>query len=215
MRKRAMLMISGGIDSAVMAYKMKAEGWDVFGVHVNSGQPNNIKDRRAVNTLSINLNIPIQVIEIPGLVNSFKGYLHPDYENYDQTCCETSRPFLAVTSVCGVYADITGFDTMAIGYLKEELDEYESRYSNLDQVQELFAQAVSVGRDKEFKIIMPLIQYSKRDIVRMAVDLGVPMETTWGCWDGRAFHCGECAGCLARKAAFSAEGIEDPTIYYS
>ncbi len=59
----------------------------------------------------------------------------------------------------------------------------------------------------------PLLPYSKLEVARLAVDLGVPLEDTWSCWGPGTIHCGHCEGCQSRRNVFRELGIEDPTPY--
>ena len=88
--------------------------------------------------------------------------------------CETSRPFIAALSIAGVYADMAGFETMQIAYLKEELDEFASRYANLQDVHDHFENIINAGRSKKFKIETPFMNMSKADVVELGQQLGVP-----------------------------------------
>jgi 7-cyano-7-deazaguanine synthase len=59
----------------------------------------------------------------------------------------------------------------------------------------------------------PLLPYSKREVVQLAFSLGVPLEDTWSCWGTGTIHCGRCEGCQTRRKVFRELGIEDPTPY--
>jgi 7-cyano-7-deazaguanine synthase len=55
----------------------------------------------------------------------------------------------------------------------------------------------------------------KLEVVRLALELGVPLELTWSCWREGDFHCGVCDGCVKRKEVFKALGVKDVTEYES
>ncbi|GBC70807.1 7-cyano-7-deazaguanine synthase [Candidatus Calditenuaceae archaeon HR02] len=59
----------------------------------------------------------------------------------------------------------------------------------------------------------PLLSHSKRDVARLALTLGVPLEDTWSCWGPGTIHCGRCEGCQSRRNVFRELGVEDPTTY--
>ncbi|MEM0482287.1 MAG: 7-cyano-7-deazaguanine synthase [Nitrososphaerota archaeon] len=59
----------------------------------------------------------------------------------------------------------------------------------------------------------PLLSYSKREVARLALTLGVPLEDTWSCWGPGTIHCGLCVGCQSRRNIFRELGIEDHTPY--
>ena len=58
----------------------------------------------------------------------------------------------------------------------------------------------------------PFVTWSKADIVREGLALGVPYELTWSCYEGGEAPCGRCDTCLDRAAAFAANGVEDPAM---
>lgn len=207
------MMLSGGMDSTVMAYYLKDQGFELYGVHINAGQPNFLQDRQAVNLISQKLHVPVEIIDVPGLVASYKGNLQPEFEEHSQPCCETTRPFIAPLSMAGVYADIAGFDNLYIAYLKEEIDDFQSRYANLNEVHMHFENMINAGRGTSFKIETPFMTKSKSDIVVLGQQLNVPLGSTWSCWNSFSLHCGTCAGCTGRKAAFSKNKSVDPTRY--
>ncbi|MEK6911864.1 MAG: 7-cyano-7-deazaguanine synthase, partial [Candidatus Thermoplasmatota archaeon] len=64
-------------------------------------------------------------------------------------------------------------------------------------------------------ILLPLKGKSKVDVVRMGLELGVPLGHTWSCYWDRDVHCGTCASCIERKDAFRVLGVEDPITYES
>jgi 7-cyano-7-deazaguanine synthase len=63
------------------------------------------------------------------------------------------------------------------------------------------------------RIVAPLIRLSKAEIVRLAVELKVPLEWTWSCYDGKEAPCGKCDSCILRAKGFREAGIEDPLLH--
>jgi 7-cyano-7-deazaguanine synthase len=63
------------------------------------------------------------------------------------------------------------------------------------------------------EILAPFIACTKAEIVHDGAELKVPFELTWSCYEGKAFHCGECGTCVERKEAFQIAGVTDPTVY--
>ena len=70
--------------------------------------------------------------------------------------------------------------------------------------------AIVEGTGGELRLEAPFVTWSKADIVREGLALGVPYELTWSCYEGGEAPCGRCATCLDRAAAFAANGVEDP-----
>jgi len=65
----------------------------------------------------------------------------------------------------------------------------------------------------QVEVETPLRRLDRRRVIRLGNEWDVPWELTYGCCYSRRRHCGECANCLRRKAAFKQEGHEDPTTY--
>ena len=99
-------------------------------------------------------------------------------------------------NIAGSFADSYGYDYILIGANKEEAQTFS------DNTQE-FIDAIN----KEFeystqnapKVVAPLINYIKNDIVMLALDSGIPLELTRSCYQGGAKHCGICESCVRLK----------------
>jgi 7-cyano-7-deazaguanine synthase len=82
----------------------------------------------------------------------------------------------------------------------------------LDKIQELSEEATNDGG---FKVLAPLIELDKPEVVKLGEKLGVPFELTYSCYIGseELKHCGKCLNCMLRKKGFYWSGIEDPSSY--
>jgi 7-cyano-7-deazaguanine synthase len=60
------------------------------------------------------------------------------------------------------------------------------------------------------QVLAPFVRWTKADIVRRGVELGVPFEVTWSCYKGGKRPCGTCGTCIDRREAFAASGLVDP-----
>ena len=59
----------------------------------------------------------------------------------------------------------------------------------------------------------PFVGMNKGEIVALGAKLGAPLHLTWSCYNGGNAHCGKCATCIERAAAFREAGLPDPTVY--
>ena len=76
------------------------------------------------------------------------------------------------------------------------------------------ARALSLGLGHDIAIATPFAQMHKSDVIRLGLELGVPMELTLSCMNPReGLHCGQCSKCRERRDAFSEAGIADLTRY--
>ncbi len=73
-------------------------------------------------------------------------------------------------------------------------------------------EAVNIGTYGKIKIVAPFLGMTKADIVKIGLELNVPYELTWSCYERGEIPCGKCATCLDRAAAFAANGVADPAL---
>ena len=72
--------------------------------------------------------------------------------------------------------------------------------------------AIYEGSGHQLRIEAPFIGMNKAGVVKMGLELGVPYELTWSCYEGNEKPCGKCGTCIDRAAAFAANGVEDPAL---
>lgn len=76
------------------------------------------------------------------------------------------------------------------------------------------ARALSLGLAHDLEVATPLAALHKADVVRLGIELGVPLELTLSCMNPRdGMHCGQCSKCRERRDAFNEVGVADPTKY--
>jgi len=79
---------------------------------------------------------------------------------------------------------------------------------------EAMAGALSLGLAHSIEVAAPFASMDKSDVIRLGVELGVPLERTLSCMNPRAGrHCGRCSKCRERRDAFAEAGVNDPTLY--
>lgn len=73
-------------------------------------------------------------------------------------------------------------------------------------------EAVYIGSGKQLHIEAPFVLWTKADVVKRGLELKVPYELTWSCYEGKDEPCGKCGTCIDRAAAFEINGISDPAL---
>jgi 7-cyano-7-deazaguanine synthase len=208
---RVVIMLSGGIDSTTVAYHLRKQVNvpHLRGIALNYGQEDYKRARQSLNRLSVDLDLPIEYVDIHNLVNAFAGFIEQDYEGFPMMLTELSRKSAAGSMVSAVYAESIGFHALAEGVNKDDLERYVFRRD----VHRHIAEVQSLGNDFKFQVVTPLIDMTKVECLRLAVALDVPFEATWSCWRGNIRHCGRCPGCDSRVNAFQEAGLTDPVVY--
>lgn len=217
MRKKAVVLLSGGMDSAVTLYMAKEE-YECHVLMFDYGQ-------KAVKELDFARKISEEAgcsyyflkIDLP-----WKGSSLLDESKEIPEASETSGSGIPDTYVparnmiflsYGVsFAEAIGADAVFIGAHQLDYSNYpDCRSEFFDS----FRKAVQKGTKRgveasEVKIVTPIIGKTKKEIVQVGNDLAVPFEHTWSCYKQDNMPCGKCESCMFRIKAFEEAGIEDP-----
>lgn len=81
-----------------------------------------------------------------------------------------------------------------------------------DAFNQSMRQAIEIGSGNQLTIEAPFVNFTKADVVREGLRLGVPYELTWSCYEGNDTPCGKCGTCRDRAVAFAANGVADPAL---
>ena len=104
-------------------------------------------------------------------------------------------------------------DCNVIYYGAHSDDAAENAYPDCSQAfQDAMNAAIYEGSGRQCKIIAPFVGLTKADVVRKGLELGVPYELTWSCYEGGEHPCGKCATCIDRQKAFEANHVKDPAL---
>ena len=105
-------------------------------------------------------------------------------------------------------------DCRYIYYGAHSDDAAGNAYPDCSQVfNDAMYKAIEEGSGHQLEILAPFIGLTKADVVKTGLDLQVPYEYTWSCYEGHEKACGRCGTCIDRKKAFEANGTVDPILY--
>lgn len=82
-----------------------------------------------------------------------------------------------------------------------------------EEFAEAMNKAINIGTYGKISINRPLINMNKAEVVKTGLELKVPYNLTWSCYEGKEKQCGKCGTCIDRKKAFKLNGVEDPVEY--
>jgi 7-cyano-7-deazaguanine synthase len=227
LQKRAIVLLSGGLDSATTAAIARAEGYDLFALSFDYGQRHRFEldaARRVAAAIGMceHRVVKIDLAQFGGSSLTTDAAVPKD-RSEDQMRHEIPITYVPArnTVFLGLalaYAEVTGAADIFIGVNAIDYSGYpDCRPEFIAAFERLANLATKAGVEGElrFKIYTPLILLSKADIIRRGVELGIDYSLTHSCYDpdeeGRA--CGRCDSCLLRRHGFAEAGVPDPTVY--
>ncbi len=220
MDKRAVCIISGGMDSALAATIAKNAGYEIIGVHFNYGQRTQSKELECYKKIIDDLEVTkSHIVDLPFFKEIGTTALIGNEHDIPTDGIKPGVPITYVPFRNGIFLSIAAaiaqkYDAQAlyIGVVEEDSSGYpDCRESFIRTMNS----AINLGlRDEiELKIETPLIHMSKEEIVAQSGALGVKLEHTWSCYKNSDKACGVCDSCRLRLKGFKKMGIKDPIEY--
>ena len=114
-------------------------------------------------------------------------------------------------SLAASYAEEVGADLIVGGHNKDDVKTFaDAAPAFFDALERAFRAGSPILRKRQTRVILPLSEKTKAQVIRLASSLEVPLELTWSCHERGGSHCWKCGGCRARMTAFERAGIVDP-----
>ncbi len=218
------VVLSGGIDSAVVLYMLLKHGKG-FGrrrpfraLGIDYGQRHR-KELYAAAEIAVHAGVEYKIADASALSPLFGthcltgvGEPMPKGHFKDESMKATivpNRNMLLIAIAC-TYAAGLGFDTVAVGVQDSANSIYPD--SRMEFIQGM-DRAAREGNVNPITIAAPLINSTKPEIIQLGAGLGVPLRATWSCYEGGRVHCGQCGACSKRKDGFRESRVSDPTEY--
>lgn len=223
----AVVLLSGGLDSAVALALCRADGFTAYALTIDYGQRHRAEldsARRIAEALRAEKHIVLS-LDLTQWGGSALTDAHPVPTGRDPAVMGTSIPITYVPgrntiflSLAMAWAETLGTGDVFIGAHTLDYSGYPDcrpEYLRAFEAMANLATKAGIERSSMFTIHAPLIRMAKVDIVQTGSKLGVPFELTSSCYqpaaDGAA--CGVCDSCILRQRAFDEAGIEDPIKY--
>lgn len=225
--KRAVILLSGGLDSATTLAVARAEGFVVFSMAIDYGQRHRIElDRARAVAAALGaerhtvVSVDLRPIGGSALTDSIDVPKDRPLEHMSEGVPITYVPArnTVFLSLALGYAEVLGAFDLFIGANAVDYSGYpDCRPEYLAQFEALANLATQAGVEGKgrFRIHAPLLRLTKAEIIRKGMELGVDYGLTLSCYDpdaeGRA--CGHCDSCQLRRRGFAEAGVPDPTRY--
>jgi len=219
-KKQAVVLLSGGLDSATTLYEALAKGFVCRCLLFDYGQRHKKELTRARRVAdSAGCDADIIKIRMPWQGSSLldrSQSLPLGRAEIPLTIPSTYVPSrnIIFLSFAASFAEAVGARDIFIGANAVDYSGYpDCRPEFYAAYQQALDTGTKAGVERRrIKIHTPLIHKTKAQIIRRGIKLGVPYELTWSCYAGGRRPCGECDSCLLRAKGFAEAGIEDPAL---
>ena len=221
-KNKAVILLSGGLDSAVSLAAAQQEGiLFELALTFDYGQKAFEKEYAASNELARFYNTPHKCIKLDWLKDITQNSLVTDKEvpdidismldNIDKTIQTMKSVWVpnrngVFINIAAAYADSYKIDCIIIGANKEEAATFSD---NSKQFIIDTNVALESSTNYDIKVIAPLINMDKNEIVKKAVELNVPLKYIFSCYNSSDKHCGKCESCTRLKRALVNAGAFD------
>ena len=219
--KKAVVLLSGGLDSTTSLYLARKTGYKCFCLTFNYGQRHK-KEIAAARKITHRIRTPFKIIKIElpwakdALVNKRK--LLPrrrlkEISRYIPSTYVAARNTIFLSFAVS-FAEAVGAEAIFIGANARDWSGYpDCTLSYFKAWEKVISLGTKAGRQgKKIEVKVPLLNLSKSEIVRQGKRLGVPFKLTWSCYKGGKIPCGLCDACQLRAKGFRVAGIKDPII---
>ena len=234
MKKIAVSLLSGGLDSCVASTLAKSQGFDLYLLSIHYGQVMSKELESAKRIAEILQPIEHKILHMNGF-NQISRSSRTDSKliEYDRNVDEEiigipdSYPpgrdtsFILIASAwleSLMLKDVKNIEygKIFIGTNKNDSDVFpdckNEVYNLMNQILKVSTK-VSNQFGKEMNVETPLIDMTKDEVVKLGVEIGAPIEESWSCYEGKDLACGRCDPCNLRLWAFEQAGFQDHIKY--
>lgn len=216
----AVIAVSGGMDSCVTAAIANLD-FNIAFAHINYGQRTEKRELKAFNDIADHYRIKERLIidythlaKIGGSSLTDKSIEIPKADLNNKNIPSSYVPFrnANILSACVSWAEVLNAKAVFIGAVYEDSSGYPDCTPDFFSAYE---KMVDLGTKPEtnIKIVTPIINLSKAEIVKKGIELDAPLHLTWSCYQNEDEACGVCDSCALRLRGFQQAGFDDAIKY--
>ncbi|NLD46594.1 MAG: 7-cyano-7-deazaguanine synthase QueC [Clostridiaceae bacterium] len=216
---KAVVLLSGGLDSTTCMSVAQREGCDLFPLSFDYGQRHKKElncAKQIVKYYKVKNHMIINIANVGGSALTDMNIEVPEYKGLPHipVTYVPARNIIFLSYAAG-YAETIGADAIYIGV---NAIDYSGYPDCRPEFIEAFEKVIKVGtkagvNGKPVKIVTPLINLTKAEIIKLACENRAPLHLTTSCYKGEEKACGVCDSCVLRLKGFKEAGIVD-TIEY-
>ena len=213
--KKAIVLLSGGLDSATTLYYAKAKGYAVHALVFDYGQRHR-RELRSAMAVARKASVPFELVKIslPWKGSALLDKMIRVPRQLGKRIPSTYVPArnIIFLSFAASYAEAIGARAIFIGANAIDYSGYpDCRPEFFSAFQKAIDKGLKTGVEKRgICILTPLVRMTKAEIIRLGIRLGVPYYMTWSCYEGGKIPCGVCDSCRLRAKGFQEAGMKDP-----
>jgi 7-cyano-7-deazaguanine synthase len=211
--KSAIVLLSGGIDSATALYWARQQTPSIYSTNIQYAQAS-YQETNASKSIAQAANVREHItISLPFYKDIQARYRSTQPSNI--TTAYVPARNIIFYGIGAAYAETLGIDTIIFGSNADDVRELPDATPDfIRRMNELLKVGTRIGKDGiSTRIVNPLIDHTKVEVLTLALQLKVPLELTWSCYEDVEIPCGKCRGCRNRLDAFKHLGMTDPLKY--
>jgi 7-cyano-7-deazaguanine synthase len=216
--RRAVLLLSGGLDSSTLLFFAREAGFEVFPVAVDYGQRHR-REIEAAERVCDHARCALTRLALPSLAAAFRGAAltdpavevpHGRYDDDSMRATVVPNRNMVLLSIAGAIAMSRGAALIAYAAHAGDHAIYPDCRPEFVSAME---KALAAAHYSPVRLFTPFLTWKKSEIVGWGAAHEVPLGLTWSCYEGGEKHCGRCGTCVERREAFLAASVSDPTEY--
>ncbi len=219
---KAVILVSGGLDSATVLARASADGYDCYALSFNYSQRHQVELNAAKRlcqqfTVKEHKIINLDLTQIGGSALTDDSIAVPEEETSGIPVTYVPARNTIFLSIALGWAEVLGAERIFVGVNAVDYSGYpDCRPEYIAAFEKMANLATKIGVEQQnIRIETPLIDLTKAEIIQQGMALGVDYSQTVSCYqaDEQGRACGRCDSCRLRRLGFADAGFDDPTIY--
>lgn len=206
------MLLSGGIDSATALYLTRRSSDEIYSINMIYDKTYDAEAEASKKIAAAARVKEHLTILLPFFKDIEQRYRPPP--SPDITPAYVPARNIIFYGIAAAYAETLKATAIVFGSNADDAKELpDARTNFIQMMNDLILHGTRAGREG-FKIELtnPLIRKNKREVLKLALELKVPLDLTWSCHENGRVPCGKCRGCIGRRDAFNEVGVSDPLV---